>query len=67
MCTIRLKTEENLIKFRNSCCTETKLLQNKITTLVLLTTIGINHLMVLLTTTGIINNNLAFGTGIITC
>ena len=29
MCTISLKTEENLIKFNNSSCTETKLLQSK--------------------------------------
>ena len=29
MCTTSLKTEENVIKFSNFCCTETKLLQNK--------------------------------------
>ena len=29
MCTISLKTEENVIRFSNFCCTESKLLQNK--------------------------------------
>lgn len=29
MCTIKLRTEENWIKFSNFYCTETKLLQNK--------------------------------------